>query len=168
MVERKLTDAQRTLIIPKIRALGYSFREIGKMYNVSDATIYYCIYPEKRRASMNLYSGRKMIQTVINGKITIIRGLDKRPRPELCELCSRKPTKAYHHWDDDDPSIGLWLCYRCHITVEVMDDFPDIDLHSFYLDLKEKAATEVVTERKRFNDEIEVKRARWLKSRTMT
>lgn len=50
-------------------------------------------------------------------------GLNKRTYPNgICELCSIKVDRMhYHHWDDDNPSLGLWLCPNCHRYAEGMD-----------------------------------------------
>ncbi len=46
-----------------------------------------------------------------------ITGLQKRPYPDkaVCEICGRESKKlSYHHWDDKNPSLGIWICYGCH------------------------------------------------------
>lgn len=56
-------------------------------------------------------------------------GLTKRPYTGSCELCGAKQCNLtsglkklhYHHWDDNTPSIGLWLCGDCHRGAEGMD-----------------------------------------------
>jgi len=49
----------------------------------------------------------------------------KRPYPSdgNCELCHERPTKklAYHHWDDTNVSIGIWVCQYCHGIIEGID-----------------------------------------------
>ncbi len=164
MAKRKLTDAQRGFV-PKLRVLGFSFRDIGYMFDVSDVTIYYIVYPEKKNASMRKYSEHSATGTMVEGKKTVVRNLTKRPRPDKCEMCEDRPAKAYHHWNDEDPSIGLWLCFRCHMAAEVMDDSPNLDLFTVYIDLKEKAALEVVAERRRTKDAIDASYKRWLNAR---
>lgn len=50
--------------------------------------------------------------------------LNKRPYPEdnKCELCEKVRTRLmYHHWDDEKPSLGLWLSIRCHNFAEVLE-----------------------------------------------
>lgn len=40
----------------------------------------------------------------------------------ICELCGSKVERMhYHHWDDDNPSMGLWLCPRDHRHAEGFD-----------------------------------------------
>jgi len=52
---------------------------------------------------------------VVNGERVRV---NKRPRPTNCELCGRlKKILGYHHWDDDDPSKGVWVCGNCHWIV---------------------------------------------------
>lgn len=67
MVKRRLTDAQEASI-PKLRELGLPFREIGDMFGVSDATIYYRIYPEKRKASRDKYLAHKALMMTVEGR----------------------------------------------------------------------------------------------------
>ncbi len=160
MVRRKLTDAQRGFV-PKLRTLGFSFRDIGYMFGVSDVTIYYCMYPEKKSTSMRKYSEHSATVTVVDGKKTIVRNLSKRPRPDRCELCGDRPAKSYHHWDEDDPSVGLWLCFRCHMAAEVMDDFPTLDFTRVYFGLKRKAAEEVAAEREETANKMRASYKRW-------
>lgn len=64
---------------------------------------------------------------------------NKRPRPSCCELCGVpfKPNNyAYHHWDDSDPSKGIWVCKTDHIIVNTLDKIPDFA--NRYFKLKEK------------------------------
>jgi hypothetical protein len=53
------------------------------------------------------------------------KGLNKRDYSGKCEICgwipNGKKILAYHHWDDTNPSKGLWVCYVCHCFVERMD-----------------------------------------------
>lgn len=59
------------------------------------------------------------IGTTVNGKQVFLSAPHKRPKPEKCELCEGTTKKmGYHHWDDEHPSHGMWLCYHCHMTVE--------------------------------------------------
>jgi len=45
---------------------------------------------------------------------------DKRSYPPngQCELCGEKRRLVYHHWDNDNFKLGLWLCPHCHILAE--------------------------------------------------
>jgi hypothetical protein len=58
-------------------------------------------------------------ETVLNGKC----GLHKRKYTGKCELCGVTVSKylRYHHWDDSNPSVGVWLCTRCHNIAEAID-----------------------------------------------
>jgi ribosomal protein L37AE/L43A len=48
--------------------------------------------------------------------------VDKRPRPEACELCHRdRPRLHYHHWNDAQPEQGVWVCSHCHRHVEAYE-----------------------------------------------
>lgn len=64
-------------------------------------------------------------------------GLNKRPYTGYCELCGKKQDKrlCYHHWDDNKPDMGIWMCNPCHWFVEGIER--GLQLRK-YLDLKEK------------------------------
>jgi len=56
------------------------------------------------------------------------------PTSNCCELCNKFYNKlVYHHWDNIDPSKGLWLCGYCHLVAEKLD----INIHEKYFNLKQ-------------------------------
>ncbi len=63
----------------------------------------------------------------------------KRPHSGQCELCGRNYTKwmNYHHWDDSNPALGIWLCRTCHVTVHHLQKHPN------FLELYQKIKREV-------------------------
>jgi hypothetical protein len=77
---------------------------------------YYESHREERLAYAKVYSN-----TIIshNGKV-ILRKVDKPPKPLLCLLCKRKSYLVYHHWEDDQPEVGLWICNPCHMAIHRM------------------------------------------------
>ena len=54
-------------------------------------------------------------------------GLDSdRPNPGHCELCPSTTKRLnHHHWDDDNPRKGIWVCSRCHFIVGYFDKIVD-------------------------------------------
>jgi len=59
----------------------------------------------------------------INGKMVQV---DKRPRPECCEICGRQhKLLGYHHWDDEKLEKGIWVCIKCHGIAEIYDALLD-------------------------------------------
>jgi hypothetical protein len=53
-----------------------------------------------------------------------IKGLVKRnfPSDGYCELCHKNNKRlAYHHWDDNFPSWGIWMCAGCHVGTNFVD-----------------------------------------------
>lgn len=72
----------------------------------------------------------------------IYTGLNKRKRPESCEVCDEPTNRLhYHHWDDSDMNKGIWCCARCHWIVEYYEmlSFNRIcNLLSNYIKLKHK------------------------------
>lgn len=64
----------------------------------------------------------------------IITKKREHPENDCCELCNKSYKKlVYHHWDDSDPSKGLWLCGYCHLIAEKLD----INIHDKYFNLKQ-------------------------------
>jgi len=58
---------------------------------------------------------------------------EKRARPDTCALWSKAVARLdYHHWDNEQQHIGLWLCISCHIFAGRVDN----DMVNKYLDLK--------------------------------
>lgn len=68
-----------------------------------------------------------------DGIVQYIR-IKKRPYPtdEKCELCNRPVDGnklkwlVWHHWNDEHPEWGIWICITCHIFVEKVErDFTE-------------------------------------------
>lgn len=62
-----------------------------------------------------------VIGSLINGKKFFFYGLNKRPYPKdsICELCGKLSKRlGYHHWDINNPSLGMWICHCCHRAAE--------------------------------------------------
>lgn len=77
-------------------------------------------------------------QKVYNRQHTFMVGgrrivINKRPRPDTCEVCGKAVNKLdYHHWDNNNPHLGLWLCWWCHRMAEGLDK----GLHTTYFQRK--------------------------------
>ena len=76
----------------------------------------------------------------LNRRYLVINGIrvkvDKRPRPVdmTCEVCHRVSGKLdWHHWEDEHPEKGMWLCFPCHKTAENID----AGLGDIYMKLKQ-------------------------------
>ena len=76
---------------------------------------------------------RKHYLKTSDGKIH--RNLNKRSYPGECEICGKEQAMSlkYHHWDDNNLSMGLWLCWPCHKFAHLLDEWT---LASKYLQLK--------------------------------
>lgn len=64
-------------------------------------------------------------QRKLGGKV-LPSGEDKRPFLGFCELCGRtyeddRHKFHYHHWIEEEPTIGIWVCVKCHWMVEAVD-----------------------------------------------
>ena len=55
-----------------------------------------------------------------------VEGKREYPDPPACEMCCKEGRRlVYHHWDDDDYSLGLWLCQHCHNAAHVVESGRD-------------------------------------------
>ena len=77
------------------------------------------------------YRMRKSIgvRDPITGKhkdIILPKGEYKRAYLGFCEVCGRAildgEHKSYHHWDNELPAMGIWVCYKCHKIIEGVDE----------------------------------------------
>ena len=76
---------------------------------------------------------------VVGGKRIVV---NKRTRPDTCEVCEMVgdytgDRLSYHHWNDSNPHLGLWLCFMCHRMAEGVDR----GLYTIYL--KKKAEVNI-------------------------
>ena len=128
-----------------LRSIGLTYQEIGEMLNVTNS--YLLINPRPYREKSILeklvdsekakaYS-RKYILTINGERIKV----NKRTRPnDICELCNKEFSRLdYHHWDDNNPKYGLWLCHRCHLLAGDVDK----ELHTKYLILKVNISNDI-------------------------
>lgn len=70
-------------------------------------------------------------------------GLHKKPFPlnGKCEICNIELDKScYHHWDDDNLNLGIWICNSCDYFVEGMDE---IDRNFRKVDIYHKLKKEI-------------------------
>lgn len=79
-------------------------------------------------------------------------GLNKRPKSKLCELCCNKEPKGYHHWDDNNLNMGIWLCQDCHWGAEFIDK-KSINKAIEYLKLKKEI--EIIEESRQILDGLQ-------------
>lgn len=54
------------------------------------------------------------------------------PATGECTLCGGIHRLYYHHWSDEHPEWGIWLCLLCHTLAEKTDK----DLDKKYRELK--------------------------------
>lgn len=77
---------------------------------------------QRKRSYYKQLMRKSYMAVTTEGKRITIKTTLKRPRPEGCELCAKRPNKLdYHHWDNSDLSRGMWLCYLCHRGAEASD-----------------------------------------------
>ena len=113
----------------KLREQGVTLQKIADRYGVTRQAIYWVVrhilppengWPSRRKSSDHLpifdraMWGRNYHRNhlKINGKYVYVQ---KRPRPDICEICGKTARKLdYHHWDDKHLEWGVWVCVRCH------------------------------------------------------
>ena len=99
--------------------------------------------PEKARESRRRWqinNPDKMAEYSLNWRTTRIQTgngyikVNRSPKPDSCMVCGVKGKKMdYHHWDDNHPCLGLYLCIQCHMMAEKVDK----GFHIIYLQEKE-------------------------------
>lgn len=85
-------------------------------------------YRGKHREKVRTYTRNYRRRTRIGQggiKPSFSRVQNKRPYPqdECCELCRRhRPMKlVYHHWNDQNFALGIWICRPCHSGVHFVE-----------------------------------------------
>ena len=129
-VDESLVGEMERFIRNRIKKREYD-RVYGKRYRGT------CRGEEIKEAERDY--GRKHILVTTN---RVFFRITKRPFPVggACELCGRTNGKKldYHHWNDEKPEKGLWLCYSCHRLGELVDK----GMERKYLELKAKVEQE--------------------------
>jgi|GEM_PF-3272506 len=60
----------------------------------------------------------------IEGKQIFISGVRReRPSDGLCEMCRKRKFEDYHHWDNTNIKLAMWLCSKCHPIAEIAERF---------------------------------------------
>lgn len=124
---RKRLDQATVDKLRKLAKKGWTKVAIAKELGISRITVSDYTVPgayntrrEKAREHMR--------RTVLGTGNRLVTGLSKRPYPGYCELCGREQEKRlyYHHWDDADLNLGIWMCHWCHQIAEAIDRGTDI------------------------------------------
>ena len=71
----------------------------------------------RTRSRQHMYNKKpRKRHTGIHSKIEFT----KPSKPIICPLCDSIPSQLYwHHWDNNHPELGMWLCPYCNIIVEL-------------------------------------------------
>ena len=136
---KKKVSAEDARWMKKLRLDGMTIVAIAKKFSVSTVTV--CDYTtpgfyEKRKKAARDRLRRNTLFTGGGMK----RGLSKREYPGKCELCGKEMPKglAYHHWDDNNLSMGIWLCNACHRIAEFLDKAGWAGVARAYLALRKR------------------------------
>ena len=100
---------------------------------LAKAKIRYSKNREKIRQYYNDYA--RIHHLTVSG--VKLRNLNKRTWTGYCELCGKeRKNLAYHHWDDENSSKGIWVCHMpCHQICEAVDH-KTLDLAQIYIRMK--------------------------------
>ena len=118
-----------------MRKAGLTYKEIGEAFGLSKQRIYQIetgkvTSGESAKRAKKKWHRQNIL--MINGKSVRVR---KRKRPnDTCEICGRVVNRLdYHHWDNNRPELGIWVCRSCHRGC----GFSDKGLHNKYIELRE-------------------------------
>lgn len=145
--------------IHRMIAKGYTWERVAGVLGIGRTTVSRYLHPEHRRYPLKprwtprtpeegkqvRKDRRRMgiLKLTLNGKRRSYH-VKKRPWPSACELCHRgKKIYGWHHWNNEHPEIGMWLCVTCHTFVEGLERGLD---PSAYFKLKSKLTSEVEVE----------------------
>ncbi len=80
-------------------------------------------YTKRNRPKHNESSKEWARRHNVGGKAN--QNIRKRPYPKSCELCHDVRHLDYHHWNDSNVSLGVWVCLDCHRPAEFIDTKKD-------------------------------------------
>lgn len=129
-----LHPTRRPYIITNCEVCGKLF--LGKRINSRHCSPF-CMNKHYRDAHKEQFRNycRHHILWLKDGTFKII---NKRPWTGICELCGKPYFRMdWHHWDDNHPEWGLWLCIPCHRLVELFESHYKTELIEKYKKLKE-------------------------------
>ena len=114
--------------IKLLHGYGLTYSDIGDIFNITAGRVGQIVNHKSYLDYKKDYARKNIL--VINGKVTKV---NKRSRPNNCEVCGKAVKRLnYHHWDDEKPEYGIWVCLPCHHMVEGIDR----GLHGKYLSLR--------------------------------
>lgn len=125
-----------------MRSQGMTYQQIANEIGFNRRTVSHYLTPglyqkHRERQRKAWREKRSLRRLLVKGKyVTVI----KRPKPDLshCELCLKKVSRLeWHHWDDNYPEQGLWLCNRCHKFCECLEYGLGVDHIEKYSKFKE-------------------------------
>jgi len=74
---------------------------------------YYEKYNERLKEQQASYRKEYVVYShEVRGQRILIE--NKPLQVEMCQICGKLESSSYHHWDDEHPERGLWLCAHCH------------------------------------------------------
>lgn len=78
---------------------------------------------DKERDRMREYVRKNIINTTDERGNPIRIKTSKRPHTLTCEMCHNSTKQSqYHHWDDEHPEWGIWVCCICHMFCEGIEN----------------------------------------------
>ena len=112
---RKRYLRNKKSILAGIRKYQLAHKEQLQAYMKS----WYRANTEKMRIQSREYNRKFKVYLKTTGKAIRVNNKRQRPIGSQCELCRRIPNRLiYHHWTDEHPEWGMYICGYCHLFVE--------------------------------------------------
>lgn len=125
--KRYLRNRENTLVRCRRYQLAHVEQRLAYMRRWYQANI------KRLRVKSREYDRKFKVYLKSAGKAIRIKNKRLCPINGQCELCQRFPNRlVYHHWTDEHPEWGVWLCTHCHLFTERIEQ----GKHQEYLKLK--------------------------------
>lgn len=152
-MNRKYSDLEPRIL--ELRRMGNTYDKIASILRISHASALRYCNPNHReiererakqrkqtpewRDKRRQYTRENLLRTVKVDRKTRRAVVRKRPYLGVCELHNEAAQPlAWHHWDDQHPEYGMWLCETCHRFVGGLEKGLGEDHVRKYLEMKRK------------------------------
>lgn len=96
----------------------------------------------RNKRCRELHRQRRIGTLDSSGKQITLTGHKRQyPLDEKCEICNTFIPKClnYHHWDDTNIPKGMWLCSKCHIISNGIEEYlQNTEFFKKYLELRKQ------------------------------
>ena len=114
----------------KMNFSGLSISAIASEVEVSRTVICKLLKPDYAEYRKKYQTDRNKVYHMTHLRKFGNSVVAKRPKPNSCEVCGRlhdvveNPNSIlqWHHWNDEHPELGMWLCFWCHMLAEAIEN----------------------------------------------